>query len=116
MAIDMSANVASVYSQSNLLKDDKRGLSSKQEGKLKGEAVSVDIKTANANGNDNVQYANGETSLEDIRSERVQKESELNVSFEKDSRTFDKSDVLNKEGSYIASLANVNKQSAINLL
>jgi hypothetical protein len=111
MAIGISANVASTNNQS-ILKENKNGLKSSDKS-LDKSTVSVEI---NANHSQNTQFANSDITIDMIKDQRMQMQSKLNIDFEKESSSFDKSSLSQISGSILAAQANVNKEAALNLL
>lgn len=114
MAIGIVANIASMNGQSNLYNNENKKGSKPDTQNIKS-AYNLDVKTSNIDAR-NIKYANSNTSLDEIKEQRIDLEEQLGIDFEKESQNFEKSFVLQKEGSLSSSQANISKESALQLL
>lgn len=116
MAIGIAANVASLNAHTNTNKSDVRSTASKTDQSAQKAAYSLNINGNNINHTDNVQYSNGDVSIDELKKDIAQKEQALNVSFSDDSKNFDKAILLGKDGSLSVSQANANNTAVSNLV
>ena len=117
MALGINANVGTINAYSNSVKNDGKNGAPKADKIAQDAAYNVDVsKNGNGNHANNVQYANGNTSIEDIKNEVSNREDQLNVNFSDESKNFDKANLSQQSGSYTAALANVSKEVTVGLL